>query len=307
MSAEQTARAGFWYALCAYTLWGLMPFFWKLLGHVDPVEVLAHRAVWSVPVAALAVWWIGRTNQIISTIKSPKRVGTLVLCSVLISVNWGVFIWAIAVERVLETALAYYINPLVTVALGFLFLGDRFDRLQLAAIALAAIAVLMLTIVGGAFPWLALLLAFTFGIYGYLRKTVDVGPNQGFLIETLAMFPPALIYLVWLSASQEMEFGSSMNGSVLLMLAGPATAVPLILYANGAKRLRLATIGLMQYMVPTMFFLQAVLIFGEPLKLVNLVAFGLIWLALALYTYSLLRREKATTFEHSKVVETDLQ
>ena len=292
MNADPTARAGFWFALSAYLLWGLMPLFWKLLKDIDAIEVLAHRAVWALPVAALAVWWVGRVNQILPTFKSPKRIATLVLCSALISVNWGVFIWAIAVERVLDTALAYYINPLVTVAMGFLFLGDRFDGLQMLSLILTAAAVLLLTIVGGSFPWLSIFLALTFATYGYLRKTVDVGPNQGFLIETIAMFLPALAYLFWLGFGNKIEFGGSIGISVLLMLAGPATAVPLILFANGAKRLRLTTIGMMQYLAPTIMFLQAVFLFNEPLDLVKLSAFALIWTALAIYTFSTLRPAK---------------
>lgn len=269
-----------------------MPLFWKLTGHIDPIEVTAHRAFWSLPVAGAVLWAIGRTADILPTLKSPRKMGVLFLCSCLISANWGVFIWAITVERTLETALAYYINPLLTVLLGFVFLGDRFSRLQLIAILIAAAAVLMLTIVGGQFPLLSLFLAATFGIYGLLRKTVEVGPTQGFLVEILLIFPFTLAYIIWIQITGSGEFLKGEINWLLLVLAGPATAVPLILYAFGAKRLRLSTIGLMQFMVPTMLFLISIFIFGEPLERVQLYAFVMIWIALVLYAWSILTAER---------------
>ncbi len=292
------SRAGFFFALSAYFLWGLLPLYWKLTENIDAVEVTAHRALWSVPVAALVCWVLGRTGDILPTLRSPRKLAILFTCSCLISFNWAVFIWAIAVDRVLETALAYYINPLFSVLLGFVFLGDRFNRLQSAAIAIAAAAVLMLTILGGAFPWISLSLALTFGLYGLLRKTVDVGPTQGFLVEVLLIFPIAVGYVLWVlfqgqSALQASSFSGAVPPSLLLILAGPATAVPLILYAFGAKRLRLSTIGLMQFIAPTMFFLLSIFVFKEPLREVQLYAFMMIWFALALYAFSLFKRDRA--------------
>ncbi|MEM9279253.1 MAG: EamA family transporter RarD [Pseudomonadota bacterium] len=292
MIRSQTDRSGFFYAFSAYLIWGLLPLFWKLTGHIDPVEVTAHRALWSLPVAGVILWWIGRTGDILPTLKSPRKMGILFICSCLISANWGVFIWAIAVERTLETALAYYINPLLTVLLGFVFLGDRFNRLQLVAILIAAAAVLMLTVLGGEFPWLSLFLAATFGVYGLLRKTVDVGPTQGFLVEILLIFPIVFGFVIWLQTSGTGVFLKGETNWLLLMLAGPATAVPLILYAFGAKQLRLSTIGLMQFMVPTMLFLLSIFVFGEPLREIQLYAFIMIWIALALYAWSILANER---------------
>ena len=289
---EENSRSGFYYAFSAYLLWGLMPFFWKFTSHIDAVEVTAHRAVWSLPVAAVILLAMGRTGDILPTLKSPRRMAILFACSCLISVNWGVFIWAIAVERTLDASLAYYINPLLTVFLGFVFLGDRFNRLQLIAIAIATIAVVMLTVLGGQFPWVSLMLAGTFAAYGILRKTVDVGPTQGFLVEIMLIFPIVLVYVIWLQASGKGVFFIGEINWLLLMLAGPATAVPLILYAFGAKRLRLSTIGLMQFMVPTMFFFMSIFIFGEPLREEQLYAFVLIWIALVLYAWSLISAER---------------
>lgn len=291
MSKGET-RSGFFFALSAYLIWGLMPLFWKLTAHIDPVEVTAHRALWSLPVAAIVLWSIGRTGDIGPALRSPKKLAILFFCSVLISLNWGVFIWAITVERTLETALAYYINPLLTVLLGVMFLGDRFSKIQMIAIALAAAAVLMLTIVGGAFPWLSLFLAVSFALYGLLRKTVEVGPSQGFLIEVLLITPFALGLVIWLATGSDAKFLSTTADTGLLVLAGPATAAPLILYAFGAKGLRLSTIGLMQFLVPTMLFLLSIFVFNEPLRPVQLYAFILIWIALALYAWSIIWSER---------------
>ena len=292
MTLSKDSRSGFLFAFSAYLIWGFMPLFWKLTGHIDAVEVTAHRALWSLPVAGAILWAIGRTGDILPTLKAPRKMGILFVCSCLISANWGVFIWAIAVERTLETALAYYINPLLTVLLGFVFLGDRFNRLQLLAILIAAGAVLMLTVVGGQFPWLSVFLAATFGVYGLLRKTVDVGPTQGFLVEILLIFPFVLAYVIWLQVSGKSAFFVGQFNWLVLILAGPATAIPLILYAFGAKKLRLSTIGLMQFMVPTMLFLISIFVFGEPLREIQLYAFIMIWIALVLYAWSLISSER---------------
>ena len=287
-------RAGFFFALAAYSVWGCLPLFWKLTEHVDPVEVTAHRAIWAVPFAAVVCWAIGRTADIPSTLKSPRRLATLFLCSCLISFNWVVFIWAIGENRSLEAALAYYINPLLSILLGFVFLGERFSRLQLVAIIIAGGAVLMLTVVGGTFPWISILLAGTFGFYGLLRKTVDVGPTQGFLVEVILISPIAIGVLGWKLANGDLALLSSAQDATLMILAGPATAVPLILFASGAKRLRLSTNGLMQFIAPTLIFLIGIFVFGEPLREVQLYAFAMIWTALALYAWSILSGDRGT-------------
>lgn len=287
MSEQSNSRSGFFYAFSAYFIWGMLPLFWKLTEHLPAAEVTAHRALWSLPFAAAVCWVIGRTSDILPTLKSPKKLGILFICSCLISFNWGVFIWAISVERTLEAALAYYINPLLTVFLGYAFLGDRFNRLQLVAIIIAAAAVLMLTVVGGEFPLISILLAMSFGLYGLLRKTVDVGPTQGFLVEVLLIFPIVAGYIGWLLMSGISVLQGSAYDVWLMLLAGPATATPLILFAFGAKKLKLSTIGLMQFMVPTMIFLIGVFVFGEKLDEVRFYAFCMIWIALGIYAWSI--------------------
>jgi len=295
---NDNSRSGFFFALSAYLIWGMLPLFWKLTENLDPVEVTAHRAFWSLPIAIIVCLALRRTGDILPALKSPRKVATLFLTSCLVSFNWGVFIWAIAVERVLDTALAYYINPLITVLLGFVFLGERFNRLQLAAIVVAAAAVTMLTLVGGQFPWVSLALALTFGLYGLLRKTVDVGPTQGFLIEILLIFPIVASFIGWKVLTGTSVFFVSTETTWLMILAGPATATPLMLFSVGAKRLRLSTIGLMQFLVPTMIFLIGVFIFMEPMRDVQLAAFAMIWFALVLYASSLAnnrQKEKPST------------
>jgi chloramphenicol-sensitive protein RarD len=210
------------------------------------------------------------------------------LTAVLITVNWSVYVWAIAVDRTVETALGYYINPLVSVMAGALLLGERLSRLQIVAVALAALAVLVLTVEGGKLPWVSLALAFSFAAYGFFRKTLPIGPSQGFLLEVILLAVPCLIYVGWLAATGQSHLGTSgWRDTALLLGCGPITAVPLLLFAFGAKLLRLSTIGIMQYIAPTIVFLIAVFVFHEPFGPVDAVAFGLIWTALALYSWSM--------------------
>ncbi|GAB4349635.1 MAG: EamA family transporter RarD [Oricola sp.] len=283
--------SGFAYALGAYLLWGLMPFYMKAVDHIPAYEVVAHRVIWSVPVAGVILLALGRTADLKAALRSPRTLALAALTAGLISINWGIYVWSIAAGRTVEAALGYYINPLLNVLLGALFLGERFTRLQAVAIGLAVIAVVILTLKAGGLPWISLALAGSFGIYGFLRKTLPIGPTQGFMLEVLLLSVPALAIIAWLSARGVSHFGQTGAGDVgLLLLAGPVTALPLILYAFGAKALRYTTIGIVQYITPTLIFLTAVFIFGEPFSHWQLIAFVFIWSALALYTVSLFRR-----------------
>ncbi|TPL61831.1 EamA family transporter RarD [Mesorhizobium sp. B2-4-2] len=294
--AVSKARRGFLLALAAYFLWGLLPFYMKAVAHLPLAEVIAHRIVWSVPIAAAVLVWAGRTADFKAAIRSPRTIAMAALTAALISVNWGVYVWAIAVDRTVETALGYYINPLVSVVVGALLLGERLDRLQIAAVVLAAIAVAVLTIEAGKLPWVSLALAFSFAAYGFFRKTLPIGPSQGFLLEVLLLSVPALGYIAWLIATGQDHFVSG-NGvdAALLAGCGPVTAVPLLLFAFGARLLRLSTIGIMQYIAPTIVFLIAVLIFKEPFDTTQAVAFALIWAALAMYSWSMLATARRAT------------
>jgi chloramphenicol-sensitive protein RarD len=219
--------------------------------------------------------------------------GMAVVTACLISVNWGIYVWAIANGYALDAALGYYINPLFSVFLGAVLLGERLSRLQIAAVALAAAAVLILTLASGRVPLVAFGLTVSWGAYAFFKKALPIGPNQGFLLEVLILMPAALAYLGWLGLQGEGHFlGGTTRDLWLLLGTGVVTAVPLLVYANGAKLLRLSTIGILQYIAPTMIFLTAVLIFGEAFDPARRVAFPMIWLALVIYTGSMLRRPR---------------
>jgi chloramphenicol-sensitive protein RarD len=290
-AAADRARRGFLLALAAYSLWGLLPFYMKAVAHLPLAEVIAHRILWSVPIAAAVLVALGRTADFKAALRSPRMLGMAALTATLITVNWSIYVWAIAVDRTVETALGYYINPLVSVVVGALVLGERLDRLQVAAVALASVAVVILTVQGGTLPWVSLALAFSFAAYGFFRKTLPIGPSQGFLLEVCLLSVPALAYVIWLAATGQGHFAAGdIRDTALLVGCGPVTAVPLLLFAFGAKLLRLSTIGIMQYIAPTIVFLIAVFIFHEPFDAIDAAAFGLIWTALAVYSWSMFGR-----------------
>lgn len=280
-------------AISAYLLWGFLPIYMKALSDVPVLEVLAHRVIWSVPVAGAILIWLGRTSDLRAALRSPRMIGMAALTAALISVNWAIYVWSIQSGQALEAALGYYINPLFSVFLGAVLLKERLSRPQWAAIALAALAVLVLTYEAGRVPFVALGLTVSWGIYAYLKKRLPLGPNQGFMLEVLILSPLAIGWVVWIAARGEMVFLTDGKVTVLLLLAGVVTAVPLMLYANGAKLLRLSTIGILQYIAPTMIFLTAVFVFGEPFGTARAIAFPMIWAALLIYTGSMLRRKQA--------------
>ncbi len=293
MSPTQSTdtRSGLLFAFTAYMWWGGVALYIKLMDHIDAIEVTAHRALWSLPVAAVVLIAIGRTGDIKPTLASWRKMKLLVVSATVVSTNWLAFVWAVNAGYTLEAALGYYINPLITVAMGGLLLKEKFTRAQLVAILLAVIAVSILTVWGGRFPWVSFFLAITFALYGLIRKTIDVGPSQGFLIETMLIAPIALGYIFWIQWTGEAALFKTPVNFWLLAGCGPATAIPLMLYAAGARRLRLSTIGLMQYIVPTNLFLIGLFVFGEPFSQVQLIAFGLIWMALVIYSWSALRSQ----------------
>ncbi|MEO0542891.1 MAG: EamA family transporter RarD [Pseudomonadota bacterium] len=284
---------GFVYALSAFGLWGLFPIYLKAVAHIPVWEVVAHRVVWSVPAGLIILVMIGKLDVLRAALRQPKLLANAALTATLISTNWGVYVYAVATNQAVDGALGYYINPLVNVVIGAVLLGERLNRLQSIAIALAVIAVTILTVHAGGLPWISLVLAFSFGFYGYFRKTMALGAAEGFSLEVILLSTVAMPVVVWLASTGQGAFVA--NGwwdSVLLFAGGPVTAIPLILYANGARLLRYTTIGVMQYLAPTMIFLIAVFVFGEPFGAVQLVAFCFIWAALAVYAASLFRNRK---------------
>jgi chloramphenicol-sensitive protein RarD len=284
-SVDRETAVGIVYSLGAYLAWGVLPIYWKALDGVDAVEVVAHRVLWSVVFLVGVLLVMRRLPELRGVLRSPRVVGVLAVTTVLISCNWGIFIWSIHAGRLLEASLGYYMNPLVNVALGFLVLRERLRPLQWVAVALAAIGVVQLTVSLGAAPWIALTLAFSFALYGLLRKVGRAAPLVGLTVETGICAPFALAWLGWGMHTGTASFGASGWGTdVLLVLAGVATSLPLVWFAAGARRLSLATLGLVQYLAPSLQFLLAVFAFGEPVTAPHAVAFGCIWVALVLYT-----------------------
>ncbi|MFS4581866.1 EamA family transporter RarD [Phaeobacter sp. C3_T13_0] len=281
---------GLAFAVSAYLMWGGLPLYMKALAHMPAAEVVAHRVIWSVPVAGILLIILRRTRDLKAALTSPKVLLMGAVTAALISVNWGIYVWSIASGHALDAALGYYINPLFSVTLGALLLGERLTAAQLVAIALAALAVLVLAVDAGRLPWAAIGLTLSWGFYAFFKKSLPVGPNQGFMLEVLILTPPALAYLTYQTATGGAHFGSDVSDTLLLLGCGVVTAVPLITYANGAKLLRLSTIGILQYIAPTMIFLAAVFIFGEEFGRARMIAFPMIWLALVIYSVSLVRQ-----------------
>jgi chloramphenicol-sensitive protein RarD len=282
---------GLAYAVAAYLLWGVLPVYMKALAHLPATEIIAHRIIWSLPIAAAVMAWQGRAAEVGAALRQPRLVAMAALTAMLISVNWLIYVWAIANDHALDAALGYYINPLFSVFLGATLLKERLSRGQFAAIALAAAAVVILTVQAGSLPLVAIGLTLSWGFYAYCKKSLPLGPNQGFTLEVLLLTPFALGFLLWQAAQGQAHLTSGGWGQALLLLgAGPITAIPLLFYANGAKLIRLSTIGILQYIAPTMIFLCAVLLFHEPFDGARLVAFPIIWAALVIYSVTLLRQ-----------------
>ncbi len=281
--AREDVRLGVVYATAAYTLWGAFPLFFHLVAHVPSFEVLMHRALWALPSVALILAARDGFSGARAAFASPKVLATLALTSVIIMANWLIFIWAVSIGRVLDSSLGYFINPLLYVAMGAVLLGERLNRAQVAAVALAAVGVAILTAGLGRFPWVSIALAVTFGLYGLLRKRVDANAATGLFVETTLIAPFALGVVVWLGVTGAAAFGTDDVGtSVLLALGGPVTALPLLLFALGARRLRLSTIGLLQYIGPTgQFFVGLAL--AEDFTLAHAISFAFIWAGIAVF------------------------
>ena len=290
MKSHDTPR-GFAFALAAYSIWGFLPFFMKALGHIPPPEVIAHRVVWSVPIAALVLALRGELAGLWPLLRQPKMLAMGAATAALISVNWGIYVWAIGAGHALDAALGYYINPLFSIFLGAVLLKEKLSPRQMAAIGLAAVAVALLTFEAGKLPLVALGLTVTWGFYAYLKRRLPLGANQGFMLEILIMTPFAVAYMAWIGAQGSGHFAAdSATDTVLLLACGLVTAVPLMLYANGAKGLRLSTIGILQYISPTMILIIAIVAFKEPFGTAQMLAFPMIWAALALYTSALMSK-----------------
>jgi chloramphenicol-sensitive protein RarD len=276
---------GFHFAAAAYTMWGFFPIYWKVLHSVPALEILAHRMVWSLGFVLLVLAYRRRWSWLRPALRSKRTLFTFLATGAILSLNWFVYIWGVNAGFIVETSLGYFINPLVNVLLGVFFLGEQMRGGQWTAVSLAALGVIYLTILYGSLPWIALALAFSFGLYGLLRKTAPLEALEGLGLETAIMFFPALAYLVYLEIAGSGSFGHvDWTTSLLLALAGVITAVPLWLFALGARRVTLVTLGLLQYIAPTLQFLIGVFVYHESFTRSQMVGFGLIWLALLMYS-----------------------
>lgn len=284
---------GVLFAVIAHLFWGGMAVYFGLMRHINPMEIAVNRGIWSIPVAAFVVWWLGQYADVWAVFKNPKTALILALTSAIIVFNWTFYIWCIQQGRTLEASLGYFINPLLNVVVGYIFLGERFNRLQLIAIALAILAVTVQTIATGTFPIIGLALAITFCIYGLLRKTVSVPPVPGFFVEVLLSALPLLGVELWLANQGQAHFGGNVVDTLMLMGCGVFTAGALIFFAASIKRLRYSTAGLLQYISPSLVFLTAVFIFHEHLDKWKLLSFAMIWIALVIYSVSSLQAEKS--------------
>lgn len=291
MSGPPGAPANLAAGLGAFLIWGLIPIFFKAMAEVPPAEIVAHRIVWAALLTAAFVWVTGRSARTMGILAHPRLLLGLAGSSVLLTLNWLVYIWAVNSDRVLETSLGYFINPLVNIALGVAFLGERLRTLQWLAVALAAAGVAIMAVGHGTLPWVPLVLAVSFGLYGLMRKIIPVDPIGGLLIETMTMTPVSFGYLVWLGGTGEGAFLAGPRSlDVMLAATGVATAVPLTLFAIAARGLRLSTLGFIQYLAPSTTFLLGVFLFREPLTPALVATFAFVWAGLALYSFDLLRR-----------------
>jgi chloramphenicol-sensitive protein RarD len=301
-------QAGVLYAAFSYIIWGVLPIYWKLLHHVNADEILANRVFWSFFFIAVVLVFNRKWNLFTGTLrglsKNKKQFAALTVASLLISINWFIYIWAVNTDQMIEASLGYYINPLVSVLLGMIFLKERLSVLQYVSFAMAAIGVLIMTVSYGQFPWIALTLAVSFGLYGLAKKLIKVDSAVGLALETLVVMPLAGIYIGYLVIKGTNSlFAGSWTTSLLLAGAGAATAIPLLFFAKGAQRIPLATLGILQYIAPTLTLILGVFVYHETFSTIHLLAFTFIWSALILYSLSRTRMAAALTVKWKKEKE----
>jgi len=270
--------------IAAFTVWGLIPVYWKLLKSVPAMEIIAHRVIWTALFLVILLTWQRRWAEVKATARSLRVMLYCIASGSMIAINWLVFIWAVNVDRIIETSLGYFMTPLVNVLFGAILLQEKLTRLQLASVSLGTIAVLNLTFAYGRFPWVALALCISFGLYGLLRKQSGTAAIPGLFIETIVLVPVAIVYLL-LQSSGTLMFGRAGSSlSILLMSTGIVTAVPLFWFGYATRHLRLITIGFLQYLAPTGALFIGIFLYHEPFTLGHLVTFSLIWIGLAIFT-----------------------
>lgn len=288
--SDKNVRLGVFAALAAYGMWGLFPLYFKLLEGVSPPMIVAYRTTFALVFVGVILVYRREVAQAISALKDRRTLIVMLASTTLLAVNWLIFVWAVESGQVLQTSFGYFINPLVNIAIGMVLLGERQNRLQALAIGIALVAVVIQAIGLGSLPWVALSLAISFGFYGYFRKTVSLGSMQGLFVETMLLTPLAIGYAVYgIVASGGMPFDGPMQG-IALVATGPLTALALIFFGFAARQLRLTTIGMFQYIAPSLAFLSAIFILGETLTPTAFVSFALIWASLAVFSWDSWRR-----------------
>jgi chloramphenicol-sensitive protein RarD len=287
------SNKGPFYAILAFTLWGLTPIYFKALASASAIEIIAHRILWSVVIIAVVLLIIRRYSRILGIFRAPRLLAVLMACGLLVGFNWTLYVWSVNNGYLLQSSLGYYINPLFNIVLGVVILKERHGWWQWIAVGLATMGVLNMIVLGGEVPWIALGLASSFGAYGVIRKIVPVGALDGLFIETLLFSPVALGYLIWLDVNHTGQFASTWRMSVLLIFSGAVTTIPLISFAAAAKRLRLSTLGFLQFITPTMHFLFGVFAYGEKLTTTHMITFTLIWIALGVYSWAGTNRQNS--------------
>lgn len=293
-ASARDAQSGLIVGLVCYLLWGFLPLLFHALQDVGSVTIVAHRVVWSLLLVGAILLLRNRMSEVGAALRDPQTLRSMAISTALLSVNWLIFVWAVEQNQLLEASFGYFINPLVNVAIGMVLLGERQNPWQWTAIAVATIAIVVQAIGIGRFPWIAVSLALTFGFYGYFRKTAKVGSASGLFVETLILVPLAVGYLVYSVIRDGVGIYADPTHVILLLLTGPATAAPLLMFAYAVQRLRLTTIGMLQYLSPSIAFLLAILVLNEPINAIRLLSFALIWLSLAIYSAdSFMRRSRA--------------
>ena len=295
MSTENSQLKYLGYTFTAFIMWGLFPIYFKWLDQVDAFEIMAHRVVWSL--VFMIIFMIAFRKRILlgKIVTTPALFWPLVASSLLIAINWGLYVWAVVTEQVLATSLGYFINPLVSVILGVISLSETLNRRQMVAVILVVIAIANMVWTVGELPWISLTLAISFGLYGLIRKQVEIDSFNGLLFEVLFIFPVAIGYLLYLGMNAELSFmtmGISMD--ILLLLSGILTIMPLVFFAAGVKGINLSTVGFIQYIAPSLSFMLAVFVFNEPFSVEKLISFVLIWTALALISFDAWRRHRTS-------------
>ena len=288
---RENTRLGILAGIAAYSIWGLVPIFFKQIAEVPATEIIAHRVVWAMLLMTLLIGFGRGFGDALRLARQPALLARVALAAGLVVANWLVFVWGVNNGRIMETALGYFVLPLLNVALGVLVLNERMRPWQWVAVALAGVGVAIEATRASDLPWIALLLAGTFGIYGLLRKQLPLDAASGLFLETVCMTPPALAWLAWIAYADEAHFGvgSGFSTDLLLVLTGPVTAIPLLLFAVAARRLPLSVMAFLQYFAPSISFLVALLVYHEPLDMRRLATFAAIWLGLAVYSADLVK------------------